>query len=166
MTSVVQKLTKCLNYRSYTLYDVVVLVFYGPSTVLRYFRVRSVNLSTQFLGCFSVLSAHSFASNWQLPFLNQQKGENGCRNYFMTNLHEQFCRARGSNLRPSAYQADAHLSYHARLILYMECGTYEQIWTLDEYFGLHYMSFFLIKKTTLWEFTWIASGILINCRTG
>ena len=31
-----------------------------------------------------VLSAHSFASNWQLPFLNQRKGENGRRNIFMT----------------------------------------------------------------------------------
>ena len=24
-----------------------------------------------------------------MPFSNQQKGENGCRNYFMTNLHER-----------------------------------------------------------------------------
>ena len=29
---------------------VVVLVFYGPSTLLRSFRARSVNLSTLFLG--------------------------------------------------------------------------------------------------------------------
>ena len=36
-----------------------------------------------------VLSAHSFASNWQLPFLNQREGENSRRNYFMTNLHER-----------------------------------------------------------------------------
>ena len=28
-----------------------------------------------------VLSAHTFASNWQLPFLNQWKGGNGCSNY-------------------------------------------------------------------------------------
>ena len=41
------------------------------------------------LGSLPVLSAHSFASNWQLPFLNQWKGENGCRNYFMTKLHER-----------------------------------------------------------------------------
>ena len=40
-------------------------------------------------GSLPVLSAHSFASNWQLPFLNQWKGENGCRNYPMTNLHER-----------------------------------------------------------------------------
>ena len=36
-----------------------------------------------------VLSAHSFASNWQLPLLNQRKAENGRRNYFMTNLYER-----------------------------------------------------------------------------
>ena len=33
---------------------------------------------------------HSLSpSNWQLLFLNQWKGENGCRNYFMTKLHER-----------------------------------------------------------------------------
>ena len=36
------------------------------------------------LGSLPVLSAHSFASNWQLTFLNQQKGGSGCRNVFMT----------------------------------------------------------------------------------
>ena len=41
------------------------------------------------LGSLPVLSAHSFASNWQLPFLNKRKGENGRRNYFMTKLHER-----------------------------------------------------------------------------
>ena len=41
------------------------------------------------LGSLQVLSAHSFTNNWQLPFLNQQKGENGRKNYFMTNLHER-----------------------------------------------------------------------------
>ena len=32
------------------------------------------------LGSLPVLSAHSFASNWQLLFLNQRKRENGRRN--------------------------------------------------------------------------------------
>ena len=40
------------------------------------------------LGSLQVLSAHSFTNNWQLPFLNQRKGENGRKNYFMTNLHK------------------------------------------------------------------------------
>ena len=60
------------------------------------------------LGSLLVLSAHSFAINWQLPFLNQQKGENGRRNFFMTKLHEESCRTWGSNQRPSAYQVDVH----------------------------------------------------------
>ena len=57
------------------------------------------------LGSLPVLSAHSFAINWQLPFLNQQKG--GMVKEFVSwpNLHERMCRARGSNPRPSAYQA-------------------------------------------------------------
>ena len=41
------------------------------------------------LGRLPVLSAHSFIRNWQLPFLNQRKGENGRRNYFMTSPHER-----------------------------------------------------------------------------
>ena len=66
------------------------LVFYGSSTLLSLFRARSVNLSTLLPGkpprqFTSTVSAHSFASNWQLPFLNQRKGENGRRNFFITN---------------------------------------------------------------------------------
>ena len=33
--------------------------------------------------------AHSFARNWQLPFLNERKVENDRRKYFMINLHER-----------------------------------------------------------------------------
>ena len=70
---------------------VVVLVFYGPSTHFRSFRAPSVNLSTLFPAKppRQFTSVHSFVSNWQLPFLNQWKGENGRRNYFMTNLHKR-----------------------------------------------------------------------------
>ena len=57
----------------------------GPSLSLTYPYCFWTNL----LGSLPVLRAHSFASNWQLPFLNQRKGENGRRNYFMTNLHER-----------------------------------------------------------------------------
>ena len=67
---------------------IIVLVFYGPSTHFRSFRARSVNLATLFLGKpprqFTSTFAHSFASNWQLPMLNQPKGENGRRIFFMT----------------------------------------------------------------------------------
>ena len=68
----------------------VVLVFYSPATLFRSLRARSVTCSwASLLGSLPVLGAYSFASNWQLPFFNQRKGENGRRNYFMTNLHER-----------------------------------------------------------------------------
>ena len=56
------------------------------------------------LGRLLVLSAHSFASNWQLPFLNQRKGQNGRIIFSWPNLHERMCRAWGSNPQPSACQ--------------------------------------------------------------
>ena len=42
-----------------------------------------------------------------LPFLNQRKGENGCRNYFMTNLHKRMLP--DVRIAPATvpYQADA-----------------------------------------------------------
>lgn len=55
-----------------------------------------MNLLIQFLGRidllsgYAVLSAHASASNWLLPFMNQQKWENGRRKYFMFNLHKSF----------------------------------------------------------------------------
>ena len=72
------------------------LVFYGLSTLLRSFRARSVNLSTLFPGkpprqFTSIVSAHSFASNWQLPFLNQRKGDNGRRIFFSWPISSQEC---------------------------------------------------------------------------
>ena len=33
--------------------------------------------------------AHSFTRNWQLPFLNQLKGENDCKNISWSNLQER-----------------------------------------------------------------------------
>ena len=45
-----------------------------------------------------VLSAYSFASNWQLLFLNQWKGKNGCRNYFIS-IKEDWTRDRPYTMR-------------------------------------------------------------------
>ena len=88
------------------------LVFYGSSTLLRSFRARSVNLSALFPGkpprqFTSIVSAHSFASNWQLPFLNQRKGDNGRRIFHDHSTSKNVCRTWGWNPRPAAYQADA-----------------------------------------------------------
>ena len=54
-----------------------------PFNTFRSFRARSVNLTTLFLGKplkQFTSTAQSFASNWQLLFLNQRKRENGRRN--------------------------------------------------------------------------------------
>ena len=52
--------------------------------------------------------AHSFARNWQLPFLNKRKGENDHRKYFMINLQEMLLLTRqGSNRQPLDHQWDA-----------------------------------------------------------
>ena len=70
------------------------LKFYGPVNPMGSCRARSVYLTTHLLVRLSPLGvnqycAHSFARNGQLPFLNQRKGENGRRKYFMINLHER-----------------------------------------------------------------------------
>ena len=62
------------------------LIIWCPVDILNSFRARSVNLSTLFLG--KLLGIVPVARNLQLPFVNQRKGENGRRNYFVTNLHE------------------------------------------------------------------------------
>ena len=101
-----EALTDChLCYKWKQLFVVVVvLVFYGPSTLFRSFRTRSVNLPTVPEGSLPVLSVHSFASTWQLPFLNQRKGEIISWPIFTKGC----CWMWGSNPRPSAYQVDAH----------------------------------------------------------
>ena len=84
-------------------------------------RQRSVYLITHFLGGLSRLKrlistcAHSFSWIWQLPFLNQRKGENHRRKYFMMvgrewpiSTKECFWALRGSNPQPPDDQPDAH----------------------------------------------------------
>ena len=63
-------------------------------------RARSIYLTTRLLGRFSPLRGcpvlctffrqnSRSTRNWQLPFLNQRKGENDRRKYFMINVHER-----------------------------------------------------------------------------
>ena len=66
-----------------------------PSQPIRVMSSWSVYLTTLFPGQvwsskqLTCICEHSFARNWQLPFLDQQKGENDHRKYFMINLHER-----------------------------------------------------------------------------
>ena len=78
-------------------YFLFVSRFYGPVNPMGPCRARSIYLATRLLGRLSPLillavnqyCAHSFARNWQLPFLNQRKRENDRRKYFIINLHER-----------------------------------------------------------------------------
>ena len=98
-----------------------VLRFYGPVNPMRSCRAQSVYLTTRswtglVLKAVNQYCAHSFARNWQLPFLNQWKGENDCGKYFMINLHERILLTSGRwgrwgggggvNLRPPGLQSD------------------------------------------------------------
>ena len=91
----------------------LVLRFYGPVNPMGSCQAWSVCLTTLLLGRLSPLSgynqycAHSFARNWQLPFLNQQQGENDHRKYFMTNLYERLLPTWwGSNPQPPDHQSE------------------------------------------------------------
>ena len=92
-TSILLILSKCYSTSKYKILLILLsllvwFLFYGLSTHFRSFRARAVNLATVFLGKpprqFTSTYARSFASNWQLPILNQRKRENGRRNVFMT----------------------------------------------------------------------------------
>ena len=69
------------------------LRFYGLVKPLGSCRAWSVYLTTLFPGQSSKpltsTCAHSFARNWQLLFLIQQKDKNDCRKYFIIQLHER-----------------------------------------------------------------------------
>ena len=71
-----------------------VLRFYGPVNPIGLCWAWSIYLTTLLLGRLRPLSGWPvlctfFARNWQLPFLNQRKGENDRRKYFMINLIER-----------------------------------------------------------------------------
>ena len=64
------------------------------------------------MGRFSPVSGyqvlfHTSASNWQLSFLNQQKGENDCRNDFVISIHESYVAKLGFKLATHHRQSDA-----------------------------------------------------------
>ena len=70
----------CGFYLLFFLFD-----FYSTALQhVRSFRAQSVYLATLFPGKPPRQFKHSFASNWQMLFLNQREREIGCRNVFMT----------------------------------------------------------------------------------
>ena len=93
-------------------------LFYGPSTRFRSFRARSVTLTTLFLGRppRQFTSAHSFASNWQLLFLNHRKRKNGRRHLFYDQVTTKECAGRGNRTRGRLHAKRTRFrsSYRAR----------------------------------------------------
>ena len=73
--------------------------------ILRHFGCGQLPLPhcswASLLGSLPVLSAHSFASNWQLLFLNQRKRENGRQNVFMTKSPRKNVPDMGIELAPA-----------------------------------------------------------------
>ena len=96
--------------------SVIVLVFYWPLTFFMSFRARSVNLSTLFLGKPPRQFTSTFASNWQLPFLNQGKEENGRRDYFIQSPRKNVAgREDPTCHRPHTKRTRIRPIYHALL---------------------------------------------------
>ena len=77
-----------------------------------------INLFTLFLGRLgplsskTVLCAHTFASNWQLHFLNQGNVENDSRNYFTINLYESYVAELGFELGTHANSVEPAQTLH------------------------------------------------------
>ena len=70
------KILSVLSFREKVVFVTVALEFYCPSTLLRSFRVRSIIITTSFLGSHHAL-VHILSP------------VHGCRNCFMTNLHKR-----------------------------------------------------------------------------
>ena len=94
-----------------TLYNglvvVVVLVFYGPSTLFRSFLARSLFLSkNQYL--VHILSP--VTDNCPI----ESGGENGRRNYFITNLHKRMLP--GNRIKPATIHIPGRRASHQATI--------------------------------------------------
>ena len=65
------------------------MIYTSISTMDSSLLVFTTNgITLTFLYLIFRFCAHSFTRNWQLPFLNQRKGENDLGKYFMINLYE------------------------------------------------------------------------------
>lgn len=87
-----------------------VLFVLGLIQPIKVMSSLSVKLLTLFLGRIIVpkqltsTKCTYFASNWQMTFLNQCKGENDHRKYFMSNLHESYVtRLRSEFVNPGSW---------------------------------------------------------------
>ena len=80
------------------------------------FTLTDVYWAGLVLQVVNLYCAYSFARNWQLPFLNQRKGENDRSKYFMTNLQVRMvptpARVEPATGRPSNCATEASFSVY------------------------------------------------------
>ena len=127
-----------------------VLRFYGPVNPLGSCRARSVYLSHVYwtgliLWAVNQYCVHSFARNWQLPFLNQRKGGNDRRKYLWSISTTECCRPRGSNPRPPDHQSDTHPTEPSR----------PAKWTEYTWYCLFYLFIFFFHILQVLQLLWI-----------
>ena len=91
-----------------------VLRFYGPVNPMGSCRARSVYLTTRLLGRLSSLSGKPvlctfFRQKLTTAFLNQRKGENNHRKYFISISMKECCLPRPRlNPQPPGLKSDGH----------------------------------------------------------
>ena len=98
----------------------------SPVNTIKVMLSPSVYLTKLFLGKLSLLSSwpvtvHILVRNWQLPFLNQQKGENDHSKIFISwsISMKECCPTRWvSNLQSPDHQSDAHPTEPLRLAMF------------------------------------------------
>ena len=71
-------------------------------------KIQARNMSSKRL---TSNCAHSFAKNWHLPFLNQKKGENEHRNYFLISLYKRMLLD-PAGIKPSTSPSQVRCASH------------------------------------------------------
>ena len=80
------------NYKYQQQKWLIELRFYGLVNPLGSCWASQFTYPVTFLGSLTSTCAHSLARNWQLSYLNQQKGDYDHRKYFMINLYVRMLR--------------------------------------------------------------------------
>lgn len=112
-----------------------------PSQQIMVILSQSDNLHCSWAGLdllwgYPILVSHTFARTWQLPFLDQRKGENDSRKYLTIHLHESYVDRLGFNLETLDPQSDTLLIIWLRLakqVLPPEIGSVVIICTVSPF---------------------------------
>ena len=131
-----------------------VLRFYIPVNPMGSCQAWSIYLTTLLLGRLSPLS---FTRNWQLPFLNQRKGENDCRKYFTIYQHERMLLTRREmNQQPLDHQSNVHptevsiILKHTSILSSLRTDGHSNEWILKLLFRVILIFIWLFYSPTSW----------------